>query len=98
VYAIAHAEGNPLADDVKAGRIKVDEVRIVPAPPGVTGVVASDVTTGLGHREKGDTIYLSTDFKITNLAHRALVVHELEHAAGDKSPPATAPERARRGG
>jgi hypothetical protein len=68
VYAIAHAERNPLADDVKAGRIKVDEVRKVPAPPGVTGVVAAYVTAGSGQREKGDTIYLSTDFKITNLA------------------------------
>ena len=76
VYAIAAAAKHPLADDVKAGRIKVDEM-----PLNAQGKYMPTATGGLS---KGDTLYLGPSFDIGDLNDRDTVIHELEHASQDK--------------
>jgi hypothetical protein len=82
VYAIAAQASHPLVADLKAGRIKVDQL---PSP--VTGGDFAHYTSSGGGEggEKGDTIYVHKDFDVNNLAHRRAVIHELEHALDDKS-------------
>jgi Domain of unknown function (DUF4157) len=79
VYAIAAQASHPLVADLKAGRIKVDQLP-GSAKGGEFAYYKSD-----GGGEKGDTIYLYSDFDVNNLAHRRAVIHELEHALDDKS-------------
>jgi hypothetical protein len=76
VYTIAVAAKHPLADDIKAGRIKVDEM-----PLDDQGKYMPSATGGL---LKGDTLYLGLSFDITDLNDRGTVIHELEHASQDK--------------
>jgi hypothetical protein len=85
VYGIAASAKHPLRADIQAGNIKVDAVSKVPARPGHPGSAAVYVSHGSGKREKGDTLYLQPSTDITNLYHRSLVIHELEHAAHDKA-------------
>jgi hypothetical protein len=77
VYAIAVAAKHPLADDIKAGRIKVDEM-----PLDDQGKYMPTATGGL---LKGDTLYLGPAFEIGDLNDRDTVIHELEHATQDKA-------------
>jgi hypothetical protein len=87
VFATARAAGLPIADDVKAGRVKVDAV--VPAVfariPGAAGSGAFYVTAAQQSGVKGDTIYLPTTFSITDLVDRSGLVHELTHAQQDRA-------------
>jgi hypothetical protein len=76
VYAIAAAAKHPRADDIKAGRIKVDEM-----PLDDQGKYMPTATGGL---LKGDTVYLGLSFDIGDLNDRDTVIHELEHATQDK--------------
>lgn len=79
VYVIAAETGSPLQDDILAGRLKVDETSM-PLPLGAFAIYSS-----AGNALKGDTIYLPSTFDIEDLAHRAAVVHELQHAADDRA-------------
>jgi hypothetical protein len=78
VYAVAAWANHPLADDIKAGRIKVDQL----PGPARHDAIAHYRAFGLG--EKGDTIYVHNDLDVTNLAHRLVIIHELEHALDDR--------------
>src|SRR4051812_42737331 len=78
VYAVAAWANHPLADDIKAGRIKVDQL----PGPARHDAIAHYRAFGLG--EKGDTIYVHRDLDVTNLAHRLVIIHELEHALDDR--------------
>jgi hypothetical protein len=91
VYVIARLTGSPLAADILAGQIKVDEVPHSKMRPGEW---AGYKAAGAG--EKGDTIYVPTDLDIYNLAHRGAVVHELEHAAQDKAATGAKVQRGKR--
>jgi hypothetical protein len=79
VYVIAAEISSPLAEDVLSGKIKVDEV----PHPALGKDWAAYMAAGKG--QKGDTLYIPSDFDIGNLGHRAAVVHELSHAADDKA-------------
>jgi hypothetical protein len=76
VYAIAAAAKHPLSDDVKAGRIKVDEMPL--------NDQGKYMPTATGRLLKGDTVYLGLSFDIGDLNDRDTVIHELEHATQDK--------------
>ena len=78
-YAIAAAAAHPQADDLKAGRIKVDEM------PLGDPTVAQYIPTATGQVWKGDTMYLRPSFDITSVFDRASVIHELTHAGQDKA-------------
>ena len=77
LYAIAVAASHPLAADVKAGRIKVDEMHVAEE--------AVYAPTGSGGLRKGDTIYVKPSFDVSDLLDRATAIHELEHARQDKA-------------
>jgi hypothetical protein len=79
IYAIAAAAKHPLAGDIKAGRIKVDEMEL-----GSTKRAAYQ-PTGSGRLRKGDTIYVPPSFDIGELLDRETAIHELEHARQDKA-------------
>ena len=92
IYAIAKAAANPLADDLRAGRIKVDEQRkLSSGTEGVDaralyGPVARDLRREHGPKLlKGDTIYVSGSFDVDSVADRGTAIHELQHAADDKA-------------
>ncbi|MGZ4179332.1 MAG: hypothetical protein ACXVUL_01415 [Solirubrobacteraceae bacterium] len=78
-YAVAAAASHPLAGDLKAGRIRVDEMPL--ADP----EVAHYVPTASGKVWKGDTMYLRPSFDITSVFDRSSVIHELTHAGQDKA-------------
>lgn len=80
VFVIARRAGLAVADDVRDGRIKIDEV---PAAYVGTGIAAKYQTGGSGR--KGDTVYLPSTFDVDDLAQQGTVVHELTHAADDKA-------------
>jgi hypothetical protein len=80
VYVIAELSGSPVATDVLAGRIKIDEVPHSAMQRGEWAAYQP-----MGNTNKGDTIYLPTDLDPGNLGHRGAVVHELQHAADDKA-------------
>jgi hypothetical protein len=80
VYVIARRAGLDVADDVLAGRIKVDEV-----PAAYIGsTTAGKYQTG-GSGRKGDTIYLPTSFDVDDIEQQGTIVHELTHAAEDRA-------------
>jgi len=87
VFAIASQVGNPLKDDLAAGRIKVDALSptafaTLPTPvPTKAFYVTKAMPTGI----KGDTIYLQTNLDIADLNDRSTVIHELRHAEEDKA-------------
>jgi hypothetical protein len=80
VFVIARRAKLDVADDLLAGRIKVDEV---PAAYIGTWAAAKYQTGGSGR--KGDTVYLPSGFDVDDLAQQGTVVHELTHAADDKA-------------
>jgi hypothetical protein len=80
VFVIARRAGLAAADDLRTGRIKVDEV---PAAYLETWVAAKYQT--VANRRKGDTVYLPSTFDVDDLAQQGTVVHELTHAADDKA-------------
>src|SRR6185437_14258740 len=86
VYAIARREHLDVAEDILAGKIKVDEVPQTALPKNAGAEYQPEATGGGG---KGDTLYLPSGIKFGTLPGQATVVHELTHAAQDKS--ATAP-------
>jgi hypothetical protein len=77
-YVIALRGGLPIAADLLAGRLKVDEV-----PTSSTSGTADYRASGGG--DKGDTIYVPASFEIRSLAYQGLLVHELTHAQDDKA-------------
>ena len=79
VYAIAAAASHPLAADLKAGKIKVDEMELE------AGKKASYMPTATGDLRKGDTIYVQPSFDVGDLSDRETAIHELEHAKQDKA-------------
>ena len=95
-YATAAAAGQPLADDLRNGKVRVDALapaRFLALPGVSAGMRAlymsaapiNPLIAGL----KGDTIYMPDDFDIANLYDRSNVIHELRHAEDDKAGPAT---------
>jgi hypothetical protein len=78
VFVIAKRAGLSIADDLREGRIKVDEV-----PAAYLGQAFARYQT-VGSGRKGDTIYLPSTFDVGNLSHQGSVVHELTHAVDDK--------------
>jgi hypothetical protein len=80
VFVIARRAGLDVADDLLAGRIKVDEV-----PAAYIGSWAAAKYQSGGSGRKGDTIYLPSSFDVDDLAQQGTVVHELTHAADDKA-------------
>jgi hypothetical protein len=80
VFVVARRAGLAVADDVRDGRIKVDEV---PAAYIGTWAAAKYQTGGSGR--KGDTIYLPSSFDVDDVAQQGTIVHELTHAADDKA-------------
>jgi hypothetical protein len=80
VYVVAATTGDPMADNVRTGRIKVDEVDAV-AP----GRLAEYGAVATHEGGKGDTMIVPASFDIDNLAYRGAIVHELRHAAQDAS-------------
>lgn len=87
VYTIAVHVRSPTTARLLAGTLKVDALlpTAFAALPIPASVVAGYVTAAQGSGLKGDTMYMSTDFDITNLYHRSIVVHELEHAKDDSA-------------
>lgn len=79
VYVIARKVGMSVAEDILAGRIKVDET----APDYIGARIAAVYETG-GTGRKGDTVYVPTDFDVSDLDQQGTVVHELTHAIEDK--------------
>ena len=79
IFAIAAAAKHPLADDVRGGTIKVDEM-----PLGAREHGAYMPTSG-GGLKKGDTIYVRPTFDVGDLGDRDMAIHELEHARQDKA-------------
>jgi hypothetical protein len=86
VYVLARRAALPVAADLVAGRIKVDEVpqSYIEAIAGRATVRAFYVPRAKGGL-KGDTIYIPSTFDVGDLEHQGTVVHELTHAADDKS-------------
>jgi hypothetical protein len=82
VYAIARREHLDVAADILAGKLKVDEVPSSALPKNA-GAEYQPEAGGGGN--KGDTLYLPSDLKFGTLPGQATVVHELAHAAQDKS-------------
>ncbi len=80
VYLVASQANHPLAGDLQAGRIKIDQLPGNPPP----GQFASYSAFGTG-ADKGDTIYVYSNLDLRNLAHRRAIIHELEHGLDDKS-------------
>jgi hypothetical protein len=80
VYVIARRAGLAVADDVRNGRIKVDEV-----PAAYIGSAAAGKYQTAGSRRKGDTIYLPSGFDVDDIEQQGTIVHELTHAAEDKA-------------
>jgi hypothetical protein len=78
-YAVAEAAAHPQADDLKPGRIKVDEMALDDP------TVAQYIPTASGRVWKGDTMYLRPTFDITSVFDRSSVIHELTHAGQDKA-------------
>jgi hypothetical protein len=84
VYVTAASAKHPLTADLRAGNIKVDAVSKVPKRAGHPSEAVYS-TAGTGGRAKGDTLYVKPSIDITNVYHRSLILHELEHAAHDKA-------------
>jgi len=84
VYVTAASAKHPLTADLRAGNIKVDAVKNVPARGGHPSEAVYS-THGEGGREKGDTLYVKPSLDVKNVYHRSLILHELEHAAHDKA-------------
>jgi hypothetical protein len=80
VFVIARRAGLGVADDLRVGKIKVDEVPTAY----LESWVAAKYQTG-GRARKGDTVYLPSTFDVDDLAQQGTVVHELTHAADDKA-------------
>ena len=80
VFVIARGAGLGVADDLLAGRIKVDEV-----PAAYIGSWAAAKYQSGGSGRKGDTVYLPSSFDVGDLAQQGTVVHELTHASDDKA-------------
>jgi Domain of unknown function (DUF4157) len=87
VFATARAARLPIADDVKAGRVKVDAVvpDVLKRLAKKAGIRAFYVPGAQPSGLKGDTVYVPTDFSITSLADRSVLVHELIHASDDRA-------------
>jgi hypothetical protein len=90
VYAIATAEGDPLAGELLAGHFKVAGMRPdqLNAPPlsfnpqlDILATYRSVPDGGV----KGDTLYIRVVFDITDTAQRSIVIHELQHARDDRA-------------
>src|SRR5262249_55587038 len=79
VYVIAAAARDPMAELVRAGRIKVDAVAAGPRAAAEYFPLAEEPKTQ-PPGGKGDTIYVPNTLDVTNLADRSNVIHELAHA------------------
>ncbi|MGN6869712.1 MAG: hypothetical protein ACTHMY_15070 [Solirubrobacteraceae bacterium] len=80
VFVIARRAGLAVADDVRDGRIKVDEV-----PARYIGSTAAGKYQTAGSGRKGDTVYLPSGFDVDDIEQQGTIVHELTHAAEDKA-------------
>jgi hypothetical protein len=96
VYAVAQADGHPMAGDVLAGRVKVDALtpQAFARLPGLLGdeqalYVTAPQSSGL----KGDTVYVQTTLDILSVLDRSMVIHELQHAQDDKAVAPPSPPR-----
>ncbi len=82
VYAVAAAAGDAMADAVRTGRIKVDQV--APGSKAAAEYFAlAEEPKNHPPGGKGDTVYVPSTLDINNLADRSNVIHELAHAADD---------------
>jgi Domain of unknown function (DUF4157) len=96
VYAVAQADGHPMAGDVLAGRVKIDALapQAFARLPGLLGpeqalYVTAPQRSGL----KGDTVYVQTTLDILSVLDRSTVIHELQHAQDDKAVAPPSPPR-----
>jgi hypothetical protein len=80
VYAIARQERLPVAADLAAGRVKVDQVPRSSLPENAQGMYMP--VAGASGR-KGDTMYLPSDMTFLTLEGQGIVVHELTHVSQD---------------
>ncbi|MEM7655084.1 MAG: hypothetical protein AAF399_03065 [Bacteroidota bacterium] len=84
-YATAAQAGHPAAARLRSGQIHVDAL-IDRAFVQLSGNQIADafyVSVPLNDRTKADTLYLRTSTDVRNVAHRALIIHELTHAEED---------------
>lgn len=85
VYVIARTAGHPTAGQIRSGQIKIDALipRAFRSLTAGNGAGAFYSPIGRTDQEKGDTLYLPTNLDVAALDSRALVIHELTHAADD---------------
>ena len=88
VYAIATAEGDPLAGELLAGHFKVNGM--LPAQLNAPSFSSNPNVTVLAlynsqsdGKAKGDTLYIRLDLDITDAFQRSEAIHELQHARDD---------------
>lgn len=83
IYDIAEKAGHPMADKILSGALKIDA--LIPSVYdriGGGGEASYTYSTD-GDVRKSDTLFVKTDLDIFQLRSRALVIHELTHAADD---------------
>lgn len=80
VYVIARRERLPVAADLMAGRVKVDQVPRSSLPKDAEGMYQPRANAS---GRKGDTVYLPSDLQFLSLVGQGTVVHELTHVAQD---------------
>jgi hypothetical protein len=82
IYDVAKKAGHPMAVNILSGVLKVDALI-----PSVYHRIASGEASYMVSTDqdvlKADTIYVPTSLNTFNLADRALIIHELTHAADD---------------
>ncbi|MBL3599773.1 MAG: DUF4157 domain-containing protein [gamma proteobacterium endosymbiont of Lamellibrachia anaximandri] len=85
VYVIARKAGHATAGQIRSGQIKVDALipRAFRNLTAGNGAGAFYSPIGRRDQEKGDTLYLPTSLNVAAIDSRALVIHELTHAADD---------------
>ncbi len=85
VYVIARTAGHSTAGQIRSGQIKIDALipRAFRSLTSGNGAGAFYSPIGRRDQEKGDTLYLPTNLDVAAIDSRALVIHELTHAADD---------------
>ena len=94
VFVLASRARMPVAGDVLAGRVKVDEVDasvIKKLGENTEAVYMPSAGRDPAKPEyglKGDTIYLASTLDVSDVFSQSVVVHELTHATQDRASPA----------
>jgi hypothetical protein len=83
VYDVAKKANHPMASQILSGALKVDALIPRVYPRIAPNSEAQYVYSTDSDVEKSDTLYVQTSMDIFKLRHRALIIHELTHAADD---------------